>query len=61
MPRFISRLARACIVAVACLAPVEYALADGRIDASTVVSTSHGTFQGIQYKRYEAMFAGVSS
>jgi hypothetical protein len=35
--------------------------AAGHIDASTVVSTSHGTFNGVRYTRYEAMFEGVSS
>jgi hypothetical protein len=35
--------------------------ADGRIDASTLVAASHGTFNGVQYKRYEAMFEGATS
>lgn len=35
--------------------------ATGRIDASTVVSTTHGTFNGVRYTRYEAMFAGITS
>jgi hypothetical protein len=35
--------------------------AAGRIDASTLVATPHGTFNGVQYTRYEAMFEGVSS
>jgi hypothetical protein len=33
----------------------------GRIDATTWVSAPHGTFAGIAYTRYEAMFAGVTS
>ena len=35
--------------------------ADGHIDASTVVAAPHGTFSGVQYQRYEAMFEGVTS
>jgi len=35
--------------------------AAGRIDASTVIAIPHGTFRGVQYARYEAMFEGVSS
>src|SRR5437773_2300458 len=37
------------------------AIAAGHIDAGTLVSTSHGTFNGVQYRRYEAMFEGVTS
>lgn len=37
------------------------ACASGRIDASTLVMTSHGEFNGVPYARYEAMFAGVTS
>jgi hypothetical protein len=33
----------------------------GQIDANTWVSTSQGTFNGIPYTRYEAMFAGITS
>ncbi len=32
----------------------------GHIDASTWVSTSHGSFNGVAYTRYEAMFAGTT-
>lgn len=41
------------------LAPA--ATAQGQIDPSTLVTTSHGVFHGVQYARYEAMFAGVTS
>ena len=33
----------------------------GQIDATTWVSTPQGTFAGIPYTRYEAMFQGVTS
>lgn len=33
----------------------------GRIDPGTWVSTHHGTFGGVPYTRYEAMFAGVTA
>jgi hypothetical protein len=33
----------------------------GRIDPDTLVHTSHGTFDGVAYVRYEAMFEGVTS
>ncbi len=50
----------ACIaVIMAVLSPD--AGATGHIDASTLVSTSHGTFNGVNYTRYEAMFAGTTS
>ena len=35
--------------------------AAGRIDANTVIAIPHGTFSGVQYTRYEAMFEGMSS
>jgi hypothetical protein len=35
--------------------------AAGQIDACTLVSVSHGIFNGVQYTRYEAMFEGVTS
>jgi hypothetical protein len=35
--------------------------AAGHIDASTLISIPHGTFSGVQYSRYEAMFEGVTS
>jgi hypothetical protein len=33
----------------------------GRIDGDSLVSASHGTFAGVPYVRYEAMFEGVTS
>jgi hypothetical protein len=44
--------------AVAAAGLASPALADGQIDASTLVSTSHGTFRGVPYERHEAMFEG---
>jgi hypothetical protein len=35
--------------------------AAGRIDASTVIAIKQGTFHGVPYARYEAMFEGISS
>lgn len=35
--------------------------AAGRIDANTVIAIPHGTFRGVAYARYEAMFQGVTS
>lgn len=46
------------MVAIAVVSP---ARAAGRIDASTLITIPHGTFNGVQYARYEAMFAGVTS
>ena len=37
------------------------ACAAGRIDANTLIATPHGTFRGVPYARYDAMFGGVSS
>src|SRR5262245_43094743 len=34
--------------------------AEGHIDANTVIVIPHGSFQGVQYMRYEAMFEGVT-
>src|SRR5688572_24164027 len=61
MRLIVSNVVRTCIVAAGALAAAEHASADGRIDAGTVVSVSHGTFQGVSYKRYEAMFEGQTS
>src|ERR1041385_6181223 len=33
----------------------------GHIDAATLVSAPHGTYNGVQFTRYEAMFQGVTS
>src|SRR6185295_14539836 len=49
----------AAVLGVAGLAP--HSNADGRIDATTLVSASQGTYRGVQYRRYEAMFAGTTS
>ena len=49
----------AIILAAACAASSSQAA--GRIDENTVVATSHGTFNGVPYARYEAMFEGASS
>ncbi len=35
--------------------------ADGLIDASTVIAIPHGSFNGVPYTRYEAMFEGVTA
>lgn len=37
------------------------ACAAGLIDANTLVVASHGTYSGVQYARYEAMFEGVTA
>src|SRR5262249_48685343 len=49
----------ACAAAVAISTPP--ARADGRIDPDTVIAIPHGTFGGVKYVRYEAMFEGVAS
>jgi hypothetical protein len=54
-------LSQAMSIAVVMMTLAAPLWADGRIDASTVVRTSHGTFNGVRYTRYEAMFAGVTS
>lgn len=38
-----------------------HAHGDGHIVASTLVSAPHGSFNGVEYRRYEAMFEGLSS
>lgn len=48
-------------VALVASALASPSVAAGRIDASTLVSASHGTYRGVQYLRYEAMFEGVGS
>lgn len=47
--------------AVAVAGFASHSLADGHIVAGTVVSAPHGTYNGVAYRRYEAMFEGVSS
>src|SRR5262245_63866108 len=49
----------AAVLAVAVAAPS--ARGAGRIDPDTLIATSHGTFGGVKYVRYEAMFQGVTS
>jgi hypothetical protein len=49
----------AAVMVTAVIASPSYAA--GQIVKSTLVSTPHGTFNGVQYMRYEAMFEGVSS
>ena len=51
-------LAAATMIAAAAPSPCSAA---GHVDGGTLVSTPHGTFSGVQYTRYEAMFAGVTS
>ena len=43
-------------VAVMAIAVASPCSAAGRIDANTLVSAPHGTFNGVQFTRYEAMF-----
>ncbi len=50
--------AAAVMIAIAVASPSRAA---GHIDASTVIAIPHGTFRGVQYTRYEAMFDGISS
>src|SRR5262245_7110232 len=47
------------VVALGITAPP--ALAAGRIDSDTVIVIPHGTFGGVKYVRYEAMFEGVTA
>lgn len=37
------------------------ARASGHIDPTTLIAVPHGTFHGVQFVRYEAMFEGVAS
>lgn len=50
-----------CAAVAAAIAAISSASAAGRIDGGTLVQVSHGQFNGVQYTRYEAMFAGVTS
>lgn len=51
-----------CGAAVAAIAGLaSHSNAEGHIVASTLVSAPHGSFNGVEYRRYEAMFEGVSS
>jgi len=50
-----------CAAAVLCITGFSSpSQAAGQIDASTLVWTSHGNFNGVPYLRYEAMFQGVT-
>ena len=49
------------VVTVIATAVASPASAAGCIDASSVIAVPHGTFNGVQFTRYEAMFDGVSS
>lgn len=48
-------------VVMATTAVASPARAAGRIDASTLIAVPHGTFNGVQYARNEAMFEGATS
>src|SRR6188768_4050724 len=50
-----------CAAAAACITAAPPARAAGRIDGSTLIAAPHGTFQTVEYTRYEAMFEGKSS
>src|SRR5262245_13646384 len=56
--RTILTLAAVVVVTAAVSSPSRAA---GRIDANTVIAIPHGTYNGVKYVRYEAMFEGVSS
>lgn len=61
MPSPIRRPSTWAPVTIATVGLASLVQAEGHIIASTVVSAPHGTFGGVQYRRYEAMFEGVSS
>ena len=64
MNRFFSHRPLALVYAAAVMVTAAVAppsRAAGNIDANTVIAIPHGTFGGVPYKRYEAMFAGVTS
>jgi Alpha/beta hydrolase domain len=54
-----SILGGSAVLALAGLASLTNAA--GSIDASTLVAAPHGTFNGVEYTRHEAMFAGCTS
>lgn len=58
---FVHSLAVFTATAVALAASSQTACAFGRIDPDTLIAIPHGTFNGVPYARYEAMFEGVSS
>ena len=49
----------AAIFALAAMTPE--ARAEGRLDPTTLITVAHGTFNGVEFARYEAMFDGVTS
>lgn len=49
----------AAMFALAAMTP--QARADGRLDPATLITVPHGTFNGVEFARYEAMFEGVTS
>jgi hypothetical protein len=58
-----SSFRRGCLRAAVVLIAVSVsstARASGHIDASTVIVIPHGTFNGVEYTRYEAMFDGLT-
>ena len=48
-------------VAMLATAVASQSTGSGSIDAGTLVTIPHGTFQGVPYERHEAMFGGVTS
>ena len=48
------------VAMIATIASAPPACGAGSIDADTLVTTSHGTFNGVEYARHEAMFEGVT-
>jgi hypothetical protein len=57
-PKKILVHASAALIAVALASPTRAA---GHIDPTTLVAAPHGSFNGVAYTRYEAMFDGVTS
>jgi hypothetical protein len=57
---YIKTLLHAAVAVFATAVASPHAHAAGQIDASTLVSVQHGTFAGVKFTRYEAMFAGVT-
>ena len=49
------------VIAIVATAVVSPCSAAGHLDASTLIAIPQGTFNAVQYTRYEAMFAGVTS
>ena len=49
------------LVVIATTTGASRSRAAGHIDANTLITIPHGTFGGVPYARYEAMFEGVTS